>query len=96
MQDIIDRFSLDARRQEDLTDILEGRIGGRNICLAWLDSKDGVRVMYNGRVARLHKKSATYVIAYWSQNETFADAEDYYMPVLEVAVDFILDDLALC
>ena len=53
---------------------------------------DGLR----GRcsVARLRKKSATYVVAYWSQNETFADAEDYDMTVCEVAVDFILDDYA--
>ena len=44
----------------------------------------------------LHKKSVTYVIAYWSQNKTFADTADYDIPVLEVTVDFILDDLALC
>ena len=91
VQAIIDCFSLDARRQEDLTDILEGRVVGRN-----MDAEEGVRVMYNGRVARLHQKSAKYVIAYWSQNEDFADAEVYDMPVHEVAVDFVLDDLALC
>ena len=96
VQDIVDRFSLDARRQEDLTNILEGHVGGSNICRACTDSEEGVRIMYNGRVARLRKKSATYVIAYWSQNEMFADAEDYDMPVLYVAVDFILDDLAFC
>ena len=45
--------------------------------------------MYNGRAARLRRKSAKYVI--WSQNETFADAVDYDMTVHEV-----LDDLALC
>ena len=94
MQDIIDRFSLDDRRQEDLTDILEGCVGGCNICHACMDSKESDASCTMAGL--LHKKSATYVIAYWSQNKTFADAADYDMTVHEVTVDFILDDLALC
>ena len=94
VQDIADRFSLDDRRPEQLTDILDGRVAGRNICHACMDSKEGDASCTMAGL--LHKKSATYVIAYWSQNKTFADAADYDMTVHEVTVDFILDDLALC
>ena len=38
-------------------------------------------------------KSQSYIVAYWSQDEAFADAVDYTMTMHELAADLIDNDL---
>ena len=38
-------------------------------------------------------KSQSYIVAYWSQGEAFADAVDYNMTMHELAADLIDNDL---
>ena len=51
---------------------------------------DKVYSVYNGKIKM---KTKQYVVAYWPQNETYEDAEDFIMSIYELAADLILDDL---
>ena len=52
--------------------------------------------MYNGRMEKMKKKAGgTYVVAYWSQDETYDDAINYDVSKFELAADFISDELVL-
>ncbi len=57
---------------------------------------DGVQTVYNGKVTKLRAKSQSYIVAYWSQGEAFADAVDYNMTMHELAADLLHNDLELC
>ena len=59
-------------------------------------SDDGVQIVYNGKVTQLRAKSQSYIVAYWSQDEAFADAVDYTMTMHELATDLLHNDLELC
>ena len=50
-------------------------------------------MVYNGNVTKLRVKSQSYIVAYWSQGEAFADAVDYTMTMHELAADLIDNDL---
>ena len=66
---------------------------GYNICHAWFD--DGQSVLYNGKIEKIKMKTKQYVVAYWPQNETYEDAEDFIVSIYELAADLILDDLTI-
>ena len=78
---------------ENLTAIMSGKSIGYNICHAWFD--DGQSVLYNGKIKKIKMKTKQYVVAYWPQNETYEDAEDFIMSIYELAADLILDDLII-
>ena len=94
LSEINERFNIETTKQVDLADILQGKIIGRRICHAWSD--DGVQTVYNGKVTKLRAKSQSYIVAYWSQGEAFADAVDYNMTMHELAADLLHNDLELC
>ena len=52
-------------------------------------------VLYNGKIKKIKMKTKQYVVAYWPQNETYEDAEDFIMSIYELAADLILDDLTI-
>lgn len=71
---------------------MTGKSIGYTICHAWFD--DGQSVLYNGKIEKIKMKTKQYVVAYWSQNETYEDAVDFNMSIYELA-DLILDDLII-
>ena len=83
-------------QQADLACILQGDIVGRRICHEWSETEGRRQVVYNGKVDKFNGKSGVYVVAYWSHDETFADAEDHNMRMYELAVDMIFNDLLFC
>ena len=53
--------------------------------------------MYNGKVEKLLKKAGgTYVVGYWSEEETYQDdAVDYDMLKYALAADMVYEDLTV-
>ena len=94
MEDVSEIYHLEPTKRNDLADILQGDIIGRNICHAWMD--EGAKVIYNGRIEKFRQKTGIYRVGYWSQRETYADAVDYNMSMHELAADAIFDELVLC
>ena len=87
---------LEEHARSDLQDILSGKAVGRDICHVWIDRESREKTMYNGRMEKMKKKAGgTYVVAYWSQDETYDDAIDYDVSKFELAADFICDELVL-
>ena len=41
------------------------------------------------------KRNTTYVVAYWKQNETYDDAEDFELTKYELGADIVCGDLVL-
>ena len=91
---VTEEHHLGTAKQGDLADIMEGKIIGRTICHIWSENEG--HIVYNGRVDKFHGKSGVYVVAYWSHDESYTDAVDYNMPMHELAMDLIYDDLVLC
>ena len=60
----------------NLSDIILSNFVGRSLCHVWYDEEGQDKVVYSGRFEKL-KRSKTYVVAYWKQNETYDDAEDF-------------------
>ena len=80
----------------DLQDILSGKAVGRDICHVWIDRESREKSTYNSRIEKMKKKAGgTYVITYWSLDETYDDAIDYDVSKFELAADFICDELVL-
>ena len=94
LADVATRYHLETSKQDDIANILEGKVIGQSICHTW--SEDGMKVVYNGKLEKLRAKSGMYTVGYWSQTETYADAVDYNVSMYELAVDMIFGDLVLC
>ena len=76
--------------QADLAVILAGKVVGRQVRH---NRELRQKTMYNVKIEKRKKKAGgTYVIGYWSQDETYDDAVDYDVSVYKLAVDFICDD----
>ena len=58
----------------------------------WYDEEGQDKVVYSGRFEKL-KRSKTYVVAYWKQNETYDDAEDFELTKYELGADIVCGDL---
>ena len=67
MEDVSEIYHLEPTKRNDLADILQGDIIGRNICHAWMD--EGAKVIYNGRIEKFRQKTGIYRVGYWSQRE---------------------------
>lgn len=80
-----------------VSDILSGKIVGRQICHVWYDSDKQDKTMYFGKVEKLLKKGGgTYCIGYWGDGESYEeDAEDYDMSKYALGADLICGDLTL-
>ena len=74
---------------------MSGKSIGYNICHACAWFGDGQSVLYNEKIEKIKMKTKQYVVAYWPQNETYEDAEDFIMSIYELAADLILDDLTI-
>ena len=83
--------------QWGVRDILDGKIVGHRICHVWYDDDSKSKTVYNGKVEKLLKKSGgTYVIGYWSEEETYQDdAVDYDISKYALAADLVCEDLTV-
>ena len=80
--------------RSDLMGILGGKVVGRAICHVWYNRESKQKEMYSGKVEKLKKKAGgTYVIGYWSQDETYDDAVDFEVSKYEQAADLVCGDL---
>ena len=62
----------------------------------WYNRELRQKTMYNGKIEKRKKEAGgTYVVGYWSQDETYDDAVDYDVSFFEMAADFICDDLTM-
>ena len=91
---IAEEHHLRTAKQGDLADIMEGKIIGQTICHIWSENEG--HIVYNGRVDKFRGKSGVYVVAYWSQDESYTDTVDYNMAMHELAMDLIYCDFVLC
>ena len=64
-----------------------GNAVGRSLCHVWYDEDGHDKVVYSG--------NTTYVVAYWKQNETYDDAEDFELTKYELGADIVCGDLVL-
>jgi hypothetical protein len=80
-------------KQEQIRELLEGKAVGSNICHVWWE--DGKKILYFGRIEKMKAKGRKCVVAYWSQDETYANAADFNISVFELAADLILEDLTM-
>ncbi|KAK6183204.1 hypothetical protein SNE40_010731 [Patella caerulea] len=83
----------------NLTDILSGKVVGRDICHMWYDNDTQEKTVYSGRIEKLKKKQGQiyyYRIGYWEKEESYEDAVDYDITKYALAADFIDGDLILC
>ena len=60
----------------------------------WYDEDGHDKVVYSGKFEKL-KRNTTYVVAYWKQNETYDDAEDFELTKYELGADIVCGDLVL-
>ena len=67
---------LETKEVFNLSDIILGNVVGRSLCHVWYDEDGQDKVVNCGKFEKL-KRSKTYVVAYWKQNETNDDAEDF-------------------
>ena len=80
--------------RSDLMGILGGKVVGRAICHVWYNRESKQKEMFSGKVEKLKKKAGgTYVIGYWSQDETYDDAVDFEVSKYELAADLVCGDL---
>ncbi len=72
---------LDSNAQSELSDILDGKVVGRRILHLWYDQDNQEETLFHGKIEKLKRKktAGTYVIGYWTQDETYDDAIDYDM-----------------
>ena len=93
----VDFPELEESIQKGVRDILDGKIIGRRICHVWYDDDSQTKTVYNGKVEKLLKKAGgTYVVGYWSEEETYQDdAVDYDIPKYALAADLVCEDLTV-
>ena len=84
-----DHPNLDFSKPEDLNDILSGKIIGRK---GWYDES---LVVFNAKIEKL-RKNKVYKIAYWLKDEEYHNAEDYKIPVIQLAADLLYGDFVFC
>ena len=60
LADVATRYHLETSQQDDIANVLEGKVIGRSICHTW--SEDGMKVVYNGKLEKLRAKSGMYTI----------------------------------
>jgi len=86
---------LSEQKLEKLTDILSGKCIGSKICHMW--TVDNETVLYNGKIIDVkgRGKARKYVVSYWSQDEQFDHAVDFELSGVELAADFINDELTM-
>ena len=78
------------------SDILTGRAVGHSIGHIWYDSDSQKKTFYWGKLEKLLKKcKGTYRIAYWLEDGSYDDAEDYDITAVKLAADAICGDLNL-
>ena len=69
-------------------------IVGRSLCHVWYDEDGQNKVVYSGKFEKL-KRSKTYVVAYWKQNETYDDAKDFELTKYKLGAEIVSGDLVL-
>ncbi|KAI0217294.1 hypothetical protein LSAT2_030864, partial [Lamellibrachia satsuma] len=80
--------------RSDLVDSLWGKVVAQSICHVWYSRESRQKVIYNSKVEKLKKKTGgTYVIDYWSQDETYDDAVNFEMSKYELSADLVCGDL---
>ena len=93
--DISEAFpDLEIKEVLSLSDIVLGNAVGRSLCHVWYDEDGHDKVVYSGKFEKL-KRNTTYVVAYWKQNETYDDAEDFQLTKYELGADIVCGDLVL-
>ncbi|XP_014674001.1 PREDICTED: uncharacterized protein LOC106814216 [Priapulus caudatus] len=83
----------------DLVGILQGTVVGRNICHTWYDEETNEKTIWSGRIEKLKKRKGNiycYKIAYWADDGSYEDAEDFEILKLALAADRICEDLLFC
>ncbi|KAL8584667.1 hypothetical protein ACOMHN_002396 [Nucella lapillus] len=85
---------LEEKSLSDLSDVLFAVAIGRDICHCWYDTASSEYVLYNGKMEELVQEDR-YIVAYWTQKETYEDAVDYIMSRFELSVDVVCGDLLL-
>ena len=68
--------------------LILGNVVGRSLSHVWYDEDGLDKVVYSGKFEKL-KRSKTYVMAYWKQNETYDDAEDFELTKYELGADIV-------
>ena len=87
--DISEAFpDLEIKEVLSLSDIVLGNAVGRSLCHVWYDEDGHDKVVYSGKFEKL-KRNTTYVVAYWKQNETYDDAEDFELTKYELGADIV-------
>ena len=94
VNELAEKFpDLSEEKREMVAELLTGKCVGHTICHIWYE--DGQKVMYSGKLEKFKAKSNKYVVAYWTQSDTYDDATDYDMTASALAADLIADDLVL-
>lgn len=81
------------QRLENLKVLFKGEAVGQLICHTWYE--EGVQVVYSGKIEDkfTERRIYKYRIAYWANDESYEDAEDYDMAIVQLCADFIEGDL---
>jgi len=89
----LDKTFLIFQDLKNVTDLLTGKGVRQNICHMWYE--EGGLVLYNGKIEKLKEKGKKYVVAYWTNSETYDDATDFIVTPSSLAADFIANDLLM-
>ena len=93
-QDLSTHFpELDPKKLDGLSDLLDGKFIGRDICHIWYDRDTQENTVYHGRVEKLC--GLKYEVGYWLPQDTYDDAEDHEMSKYSLAADLIQGDLVV-
>ena len=90
-----DYQNLEGRKLENLLDLWEEKVIGREIRHIWYDSESQEKTLYNGRIVKFVKSTAMYKIAYWDLDGSYEDAEDYQLSKYALGADLLIDDLVV-
>ena len=85
--------NLDFSKNDQIKDILEGRVVGKRACHMWFEEQK--LEVYNAKFEKL-KKNKVYKVAYWLQSESYDDSTDYDMSMYQLAADLLYGDLVFC
>lgn len=86
---------IDQTKLDQLSDIIDGKFLGMDICHGWYDSETQETQIYYGRTIKLKGKGLKYEVTYWLPSETFEDGEDFEMSKFSLGADLVMDDLAV-